>query len=103
MLTRLARRLVGFSYRRRWQFLAASLLLVILSLWAASALLQVNTDTDALFDPNLPFIVEEHAHDKLFPADTDLIIAVIDGPSQLQAKEAADRLADKLRGRTDLF
>src|SRR5262249_40671474 len=41
--------------------------------------------------------------DAQFPADKDLIVAVIDGPSKLDAVRAADRLAAVLTPRRDLF
>ncbi len=103
MLNTLARRLVTLSHGRRWPVLAAAVLLVALSLTEVMANLGMNTNTDALFDDDLDFRRIEKAYDKQFPADQDLIIALINAPSKMQATQAADRLAAKLAPRTELF
>src|SRR5690348_16402485 len=104
MLSSLARRLVTRSHRRRGAVLAAALLLAGLCL-ALTILrpLGMNTDTDALFDADLPFNIAEKDYDRQFPADMDLILAVVDAPTKMQAQAAAGRLAAALLPRTDLY
>ncbi|TAL03511.1 MAG: hopanoid biosynthesis-associated RND transporter HpnN [Rhodospirillaceae bacterium] len=103
MLNALIRRLVDICARRRWIVLAVSVSLAAGAAVFAANVLRINTDTDALFDADLPFRVADDAYDRQFPADTDLIVAVIDGPSKIAASRAADRLAADLTQRTDLF
>jgi hopanoid biosynthesis associated RND transporter like protein HpnN len=103
MLSSFARRLVTLSQRRHWPTLAAALLLAALGLAAAATDLGMNTDTDALFDADLPFRQAEKAYDRQFPADQDLILVLIDAPSKMQAQRAADRLAAALAPHDELF
>src|SRR5690242_7141684 len=103
MLSSLARRLVTKSHRRRGSVIAAAVLLAALCLVFTATQLGMNTDTDALFDRNLPFAKADDAFSKLFPADRDLVVVVIDAPSKMQAEAAADRLAAALSPRTDLY
>ncbi len=86
--------------------LAATALIVLLTagaLFGAVRTLGMNTDSLALFDTGLGFRAAEAEFDAQFPAETELIVAVIDGPSAPEAQAAADRLAAKLAPRSDLF
>ncbi len=103
MLTSFARWLVVQSHQRRGAALAVALLLAALSMALTVDRLGMNTDTDALFNQDLPFLKVGEAYDKQFPADTDLTIAVIDAPTKMQAQGAADKLAAALAPRKDLF
>ncbi len=103
MLNALARRLVTLSHSRRRPVLAAALLLAALSLTEVMTNLGMNTNTDALFDDDLDFRRIEKAYDKQFPADQDLILALVNAPTKMQATQAADRLAAKLAPHTELF
>ena len=103
MLTQLAQRLVAFCVRWRWGVLVAALAMAVGAAAYAVQFLQINTDVDALFDDSLPFRQADTAYDRQFPADIDLIVAVIDGPSKLDAIRAADRLAARLKQRPDAF
>jgi len=83
-------------------------LLVALGLFAAGTVyaaltLQFNTEPDDLFAHDLPFRVAEDDFYRLFPGEADVILAVIDGPSAVSAERAADRLAEALAPRSDLF
>src|SRR5438477_9972436 len=103
MLNSFACQLVSLSHGRRWPVLAAAVLLAACSLAVAVTDLRMNTDTDALFDDDLAFRQLEKAYDHQFPADQDLILALIDAPSKMQAQQAADRLAAKLEPHDELF
>ena len=103
MLSRFAENIVRSCRSKPWLTLAGALVLLLAAAAAAFTSLSVNTDTEALFDRNLPFRVTERAFDKYFPSEVDLIVAVIDGSSAQAAQAAADKLAAALAPRTDLF
>jgi len=103
MIGTLAQRLVRAS--RQKPLLTAFLFLLLtaaVSFWSVRNL-GMNTDSLALFDSGLDFREAEKVYDKQFPAEVDLIVTVIDGPSAAEAQRAADRLAEKLTPRDDLF
>jgi len=103
MLSSVFSRLVAWCVRWRWLVLVVSLLLSACAVTFAAKTLVMNTDTDALFDANIPFRVADEAYNKQFPEDIDLIVVVIDGPSKLAAVQAADKLAAELSLRANLF
>ncbi len=103
MLTKFAHDLVRGCRRVPWLVAAAALALTVAAAIGAVTTLTINTDTDALFDRDLPFRVAERAFDKQFPVEVDLIVAVIEGPSTPEAQAAADHLAAALAARSDLF
>ena len=83
--------------------IAATLLLAAAAVFGAVRGLGMNTDSLALFGSHLDFRETQAAFDAQFPGETDLIVAVIDGPSAQQAQAAADKLTAKLKPREDLF
>lgn len=72
------------------------LLLAAGSVWAASAYLGVTTDTGGLFAKSLAWKQRSEALARAFPANTDLIVAVVDGATPEQADETAAGLAAQL-------
>jgi hopanoid biosynthesis associated RND transporter like protein HpnN len=103
MLSTFAQSLVRASRRRSW---LTTLLILAIAVGAAAAAVRtlgMNTDSEALFEPGLPFRVAQAAFDAQFPSEVDLIVAVIDGPSALEAQRAADKLTEALAPRRDLF
>src|SRR5579884_3233905 len=98
-----ARNLVHVCRRAPWTVVALALVAAGVCAFLANRNLSINTDLDALFDRNLPFRYAEKAFDQQFPGEVDLIVAVIDGPSPVAAAQAAEKLAAKLKQRTDLF
>src|SRR5262245_47876157 len=103
MLSRFAENIVRACRSKPWVTLAATFILLAVAAFGAATTLAINTDTNALFDRDLPFRVTERAFDKQFPSEVDLIVAVIDGPTAQAAQAAADKLAAALLPRTDLF
>jgi len=103
MLSRFAENIVRTCRRKPWLTVAATLVLLVIAAAGAVTTLAVNTDTNALFDSNLPFRVTEREFDKFFPSEVDLIVAMIDGSSAQAAQAAADKLAAALAPRADLF
>ncbi len=83
--------------------IAVVLVLAAGAVFGAVRGLGMNTDSLALFGRHLDFREAQAAFDAQFPGETDLIVAVIDGPSVQQAQAAADKLAAKLKPRDDLF
>ena len=103
MFSRFAENIVRACRSKPWATLAVTLVLVVGAAVAAVTTLEVNTDTAALFDHNLPFRVTEREFDKYFPNEVELIVAVIDGSSAQAAQAAADKLAAALSPHTDIF
>jgi hopanoid biosynthesis associated RND transporter like protein HpnN len=86
--------------------LAAIFIVVVLAglcVFGAVRGLGMNTDSLALFDKGLDFREAQARFDAQFPAEQDLIVAVIDAPSAAEAQAAADKLAAKLAPRSDIF
>ncbi len=102
MLSRLTENLVRACRSKPWVTLAVTLVVLLGAAWGATTL-SINTDTEALFDRNLPFRLTEKEFDKYFPGEVDLIVAVIDGASAQAAQSAADKLAAALAPHKDLF
>ena len=84
---------------RRWAWLTIFLVLLLATGAVVGAVrgLGMNTDSLALFDSGLDFRAAQAAFDAQFPAETDLIVAVIDAPSAQEAQAAANKLAAKLK------
>jgi len=79
------------------------LLVAALSVFGALRGLGMNTDSLALFDKGLDFREAQARFDAQFPAEQNLIVAVIDAPSAAEAQTAAGKLAAKLKPRSDIF
>jgi hopanoid biosynthesis associated RND transporter like protein HpnN len=96
MLVRVILHLVDFSRRRAGLVIVAGLALAVLATIAAATWLGVDTDTNRLISPDLPWRQREAAFDKAFPQFVDLTAVVIDGATPEIAETAADRLAERL-------
>ena len=79
MLVRVILHLVDFSRRRAGLVIVAGLALAVLATIAAATWLGVDTDTNRLISPDLPWRQREAAFDKAFPQFVDLTAVVIDG------------------------
>ena len=64
---------------------------------------RINTDTEDMLSPELPFRQHSRALSEAFPQFSDNIVVVIDADSADLADDAAERLAVRLRERPDLF
>ena len=94
-LSRIAR-LVAAATGRAWLVAAAGLLLTLVSLGYTVTRFSINTNTDALLSPDLPYRKSEAAFSKLFPQTNTQLVVVIDGATPELAEEAAAGLAAKL-------
>jgi hopanoid biosynthesis associated RND transporter like protein HpnN len=63
----------------------------------------ITTDTAELISPDLPWRRDMAAFDAAFAQRSDVIVAVVDGATPELALTAANRLAARLWGRTDIF
>jgi hypothetical protein len=96
-------RLVEASHRH-----AASLSIPILATMAVVGLVAarhigIDTDTDKLFSPDLPWRRAAAEMDRAFPQNAELLAVVIDGATPDQAEDAAAILARRLAASDDLF
>lgn len=83
--------------------LAATLLVVALSAWLVATRLGMNTGTEEMIAPDVPFRQAELAFDRTFPQFVDPLVVVIDAPDSQAAEDAADALLERLAARPDLF
>jgi hopanoid biosynthesis associated RND transporter like protein HpnN len=65
--------------------------------------LSIDTDTDRLLSPELPWRQREIAFDKEFPENSDLIAIVVDGATPELAESATAALTAKLKEASKLF
>lgn len=96
-------RLVEASHRH-----AASLSIPILTTVAVIGLVAarhigIDTNTDRLFSPDLPWRRAAAELDRAFPQNAELLAVVIDGATPDQAEDAAAILARSLAANADLF
>jgi len=89
--------LVGFCSRGRYWVVGAAAVLIALSLYAASHLLGVTTDTSKMFSDRLEWKRTSQALSKLFPQNDGLLVAVIDARIPEEAEATAAALAATLR------
>jgi uncharacterized protein len=85
-----------------------AMLLMTAALGAASLVytaghLGVNSDSEALFDPSLPFQQRRHELEREFPMLGARVLAVVDADSGTRARDAARALAERLRAEPDQF
>jgi hopanoid biosynthesis associated RND transporter like protein HpnN len=96
-------RIVGFCCRHAR---AVVMVFVLASLGAGvyTALhFDMDTDSEKLISPQLPWRKLEARFDALFPQRNNLILVVIDGATPERAEQAASLLSGKLGARKDLF
>jgi hypothetical protein len=79
------------------------LLLAVLTTLFVVTHFSMSSDTDQLISWKLPWRQREAAFNRLFHAEGDQIVAVIDGATPELAEEAAADLTTRLRARPDLF
>ena len=79
-----------------WAILVTVAFSLLMATYAAKTL-TMDTDTNALFPRDIPFLANEDHFDKLFPDEADQILVVIDAKSLADAEHGADKLANRLR------
>ena len=103
MLSRISAALAGAAARRPWRVVLLALLLALLSALAVGSRFSMNTNTDALFPPDLPWRLTEERIAAAFPQRERVIAVVVDGETGDAADRAAAGLAGALEQRHDLF
>ncbi len=68
------------------------------SAYYAATHLKVDTDTNKMLDPDLPFMQQRARIEKLFPQDKDVILLIIEAEAPEIAEKAAKRLKSLLSG-----
>ena len=96
-------RLVDFARRRAAPLVAVVLLLTAGGGWYAAGHLSIDTDIEHLLPNDLAWRQNELALDRAFPQNASLLAIVVDGASGEAADQAAQRLADRLRGEPQFF
>ena len=87
--------------RRAVLVLALSLAVAAASGWYAATHTAIDTNTNDMLSPDLPFQRDADRMSNAFPQLDDLIVVVIDGATADQADDAARKLSAALRGKTD--
>ncbi len=85
-----------------WIALGAALFTLACGVIAARGL-GVETDTEAVFDPDLPFARSEARLDAAFPMLEDSLVVVLDADEAQRAADAAETLAARLRAEPELY
>jgi len=102
-VARLVRATVRTCAASPWRTLLVCLLLCgALGLHAARTLTLV-TDTNVLFDDDLPFRKADEALKTLFPGEAESIVVAVEAPGIGSAQDAAARLAARLRQTPQLY
>ncbi len=94
-------RIVDFAARRRWQVVAAGIVLAAAAATYDVARFSITTDTESLISPNLPWRQREAVLSEAFPQKG--ISVVVTAASSENAEQAANALAQDLSKHTDLF
>ena len=94
--------IVSACVRFRHATVAASAVLFAIAVHFAAVHFAITTDTAQLISADVDWRKRETAFNLAFPQRTDLIVAVVDGPTPEAAELAAAALAERLTGRPDL-
>src|SRR5437667_1420973 len=103
MLARSIARVVAASIRNAGAIMAICVVGGLLLGTYAATHLTVDTDTNDLISPELPWRKREAEFDRAFPQSVDLLAIVIDAATPGQAEDAAHSLAQWLRDRPQLY
>ena len=95
--------IVDFCRRFKWFVVALAALATIGCGHYAATHFSINTNTNDFISAKLPWRQNLIAMDKAFPQRADQIVVVIDGKTPELAEEATERLAERLKTRSDLF
>ncbi|MDQ6958524.1 MAG: efflux RND transporter permease subunit [Mariprofundaceae bacterium] len=93
----------GFTCKCAGRVLIMSLLLTGGSLYYTAGHLGFNTSTNDMLSADLPFRQTYHVFENAFPQYLNNILVVIDGKTPETARDAAKRLAKRLRKQPELF
>ena len=96
-------RWVGVATRRPAVTLGLAVAFTALCGVLAFFRLGVVSDTDELFDARLPFRAQRIVLEEALPLRADTILVVVDGPTDVAAGNATERLAERIRAEGDPF
>lgn len=102
-LTRLLCRVVDFSARKPRTILLAFVLACIVCAGLAVTHLSINTDTDAMLNPELEFRKRQQAVEAAFPHLDNAIIILVRAEIPDEADFVTRLIAERLRGQPDRF
>ncbi len=94
---------VGRVCRRPWATVLGALLLAGVSLSYTLTHFRINTSTEDMLDPRLPFRQAYETYQHAFPQYIDTLMVVIEGPSPEQTGDATRALAARLRAQSTRF
>jgi len=96
-------KIVAYSCERARTVIAVVAVLAAAAVFYTATHFAMDTNSETLISPNLPWRQQEVRFDKLFPQRNNLILVVIDGATAERANGAADTLAAKLSENKSLF
>ncbi|MDB5359917.1 MAG: hopanoid biosynthesis associated transporter like protein HpnN [Rhodospirillales bacterium] len=96
-------RLVEFCRRRAPFILAVTALLTIFGGIYSAQNLRVDTDTDKLVSPDLPWQKQVADYARSFPQSTSQTVVVVEGPAADAVEDATASLSAALAKRSDIF
>jgi uncharacterized protein len=95
-------RAIDFCVHYAWPVIAVALALTVASSWYAATHFSMTTDINKLISTDIPWRKRELAFEKAFP-QYELIVAVIEAPTQELVAEASDALTARLSQQKGLF
>ena len=101
-ITDLVVRAIAFCTKYTWQVIVAGMLLAVASSWYAATHFKMSTDLSALIGGHLEWREREIALEKAFP-HFELILAVVEAPTQELVDEATAALAHRLAEQKAMF
>ena len=95
--------IVVYCCRHARAVVALGIIAAILGMFYTATHFAMNSNSENLISPNLPWRQQEARFDRLFPQRNNLILVVIDGATAERANGAADQLAAKLAENGKMF
>ncbi len=103
LLARFLSRWIGGVTRAAWLTVLLAVVATVATGYYVATNLSINTDTDDMLSPDLPFRKNSLALKQAFPQLTDNVVIVIDGKTPELADEAAVRLGKRIREQPDVY
>ncbi|MEA2780627.1 MAG: uncharacterized protein QOK29_2171 [Rhodospirillaceae bacterium] len=103
IIASLVAEVVDASSRRAWTVVLLALLLAGLALAYTVQHIAIDTDSEKLFSPDLPWRKAQAVLDEAFPQRSNLIVVVVDGATPELAEAATAALTQSLRDIQGLF
>ena len=103
LLARFLSRWIGGVTRAAWLTVLLAVVATVATGYYVATNLSINTDTDDMLSPDLPFRKNSLALKQAFPQLTDDVVIVIDGTTPELADEAAVRLGKRMREQPEVY